>query len=81
MCSRIVDTDEDGARDLTRRRRYLGVPNVGDDDGAATGNTELRAVVLADPDALGEPERVAQPIDGRTDVGIDQDRDDHRRRD
>ena len=30
----------------------LGVPNVGDDDGAATRDTELRAVVLADPDAL-----------------------------
>ena len=48
---------------------------------APSPTRELRAVVLADPHPLGEPERGTEPRDRRAHIRVDQHRDDRRRRD
>lgn len=77
---RIVHAHEHRMRGLALPGRALVVAHVGDDHGAVTDG-ELRAVALADPQTLDEPERGAEPRDGLPDVRIDEDRDYDRRRD
>jgi hypothetical protein len=51
------------------------------DDHCTVAESELRAVILPDPHALSEPERLDEPCDRFPDVGVDQHRDDCRLRD
>src|SRR6476619_4374615 len=63
-----------------RLRRLLLPPDVGEDHRTVTADTHLRPVVVADPDALDEPEGLRQPCDRRADVRVDEHRDDSGRR-
>src|SRR5262249_36287378 len=78
---RVVDAHDDRARHLAGPRRAALAPHVGDDERAAVAAAELRAMVLADPAPLGEPERRGQPRDRLAHVRVDEHRDDERRRD
>ena len=52
-----------------------GAVIVADDD-RSLADAELRAVALADPDSLDEPERSGQPVDRLAHVRVDEHRDD-----
>ena len=73
--TRVLDAHGHRVRDLARARRPALAADVADDHGAVA-EAQLRAVVLADPHALGEAEGRAEPGDGGAHVGIDEDRDD-----
>src|SRR5262249_17837560 len=72
---------EDRMRFLAGARRPAVVADVGRDHGAAVADVHLRAVVLADPDALGEAEGLGQPGNRFPHVGVDQNGHDRRRPD
>jgi hypothetical protein len=59
----------------SRLGRLLLTPHVGHDHRAVDADPQLRAMVLADPNPLDEPERLAQPYDRRPYIRVDQDRD------
>ena len=56
-------------------RELLPTADIANDHGPLT-EAELRAVVLAYPYALGDPECPAQPVDCLTHVRVDEDGDD-----
>ena len=59
MGVRVLDAHHHRVRDLARSRGPALVADVTDDD-RAVAETELRAVVLADPHALDEAKRRAR---------------------
>ena len=73
----VVDAHQHGVRLLAGARRSPLVAHVADDQ-ASVAEPELRAVVLADPHALLEPERGREPLDRLTDIRIHEHRDDGR---
>jgi len=72
---RVVDADDDRVRLLAGTRRPALVADVADDE-AAVAEAQLRAVALADLQALLEAEGRLEPRHRLADVGIDEDRDD-----
>ena len=76
----VIHADSHRVRHLTRAGRAAVAADVGDDH-RAVAESELRAMVLADADALGEPECLGQPGDGLAYVRIDENGNDLARRD
>jgi hypothetical protein len=75
----VLDANHDRVCHLPFARRSLVAAYVGDDD-RAVADTQLRAVVLTDPQPLLEAERLGQPVDSLPHIGIDEHRNDDRRR-
>jgi hypothetical protein len=78
--ARVIDPHHDEVRHLSGARRLLVMADVGHDDGTVA-KSHLRAVALADLEALLEPERLCEPLDCLPDVRVDQDGDHDGRRD
>jgi hypothetical protein len=76
----VVHAHHDGVGLLVRARRATVVAYVAHDQ-PTVAEAELRAVVLADPDALDEAERRLQPLDGLAHVRVHEHRDHRGRRD
>ena len=76
----VVDTNHDRVAFLALASWAPVMTDIADDDGAVA-EAELRAVVLADPDALDEAERGGEPRHRLAHVRIDEDGDDRCRRD
>jgi hypothetical protein len=75
----VVHAHQYRVRDFTGSWGMLVPADVGDDD-SAVPDAELRAMALADPEALLEPERGAEPADRLADVRVSEDGDDDSRR-
>ena len=71
---RVLDAHGHGVCHLSHPRRPAVVAHVADDD-RAVAEAELRAVTLADLQALDEPERSLEPGDGFSHIRVDQHRD------
>ena len=65
---RVLDAHQHRRGRLAGPRRPAAAADVGDDD-RAVADTQLRAMALADPDALDEPERGSEPLDRLAYIG------------
>jgi hypothetical protein len=65
----IVDPKHYRLRGLLAGRGRSAVTDVSHDQGAFA-ETQLRPVPRPDTDALDEPQRIDQPVDGRADIWI-----------
>ena len=70
----ILHPDHDRVSYFPRAWRYAISPDVGDYD-CTIAELKLRTMVVTDPDALVEPERVRQPNHCCSNIWIDQNRD------
>lgn len=77
VCGRVLYTHDHGVCGFSGPRWPAFSPHVADDYGSIS-ETELRSVVVTDPDALLEPECTAQPVDRRADIRIDENRNNRR---
>src|SRR5215472_15693599 len=68
----VIDAHHHVVRELAGSWRPALSTHVGNDHGPVA-DTQLRAVVLADPNALDKPERPAQPVDCLAYIRIDED--------
>jgi hypothetical protein len=70
VCTGVFHPHHDRVRGLALARGTAVAAHVGNDQ-RAVAKAKLRAMVLPDPDSLGEAERRGEPGDRLSDVGVD----------